>query len=144
METWRAKSRSLSFDPLAGTIVHPHDLPALAKYLRRPQERSSDPWLSRFPSTSLWGTPGDLRAACWAPCGDPKPLVPEGKDASDHTPPRHLVIVDTVEGFESIVGERDDTGEESTLRARIERLIHASQVSATWYSSPRSAAAIIP
>jgi KaiC/GvpD/RAD55 family RecA-like ATPase len=114
------------FDPLAGTIVNEHELSALAKYLRSAPSHHPTLGLVDFinkPVGDAWGFASRVLGALQ----DPKPIVPEGNTAKDHTPPRHLVIVDTVEGFESIVGERDDTGEESTLRARIERLIHASR-----------------
>jgi hypothetical protein len=37
--------------------------------------------------------------------------------------PKHLVVLDTIDGFEALVGERDEFGELSTRRARITQVI---------------------
>lgn len=44
----------------------------------------------------------------------------------EKTAPRHLLVVDAVEGLETLVGERDAFGEPQTRRARIAQLVRAA------------------
>jgi KaiC/GvpD/RAD55 family RecA-like ATPase len=44
----------------------------------------------------------------------------------DPAAPRHLLVIDAVEGLETLVGERDAFGQEQTRRARIAQLVRAA------------------
>lgn len=105
-------------EPSGGTSSGtPNDLAGL---FAEPNESSQTPRVAfidfaNVPLGDAWGFANRLLA-----------LLPEPECEA----PRHLVIIDTVDGFEALVGERDAFGEVTSRRARISQMIqHAHRKS---------------
>src|SRR5262249_35045300 len=81
---------------------------ALVDYLETRQEQVAFIDFANAPPGDAWAFANRLFAAL----PEPKP-----------NEPKHLVILDTIDGFEALVGERDEYGEVSTRRARVTQVI---------------------
>src|SRR5205085_12479607 len=53
--------------------------------------------------------------------------MPESGDPRTDDAPRHLVVVDAIEGFEALAGEVNAFGEKSTRRSRVAQLMRLSE-----------------